>query len=349
MILFLSKYPCTKEEFRDGFFQRVVDIDTNFEHDERAYLSISLFRNISSKMGDSSQTLRRSYSCNLFLHFFFIIKLFRTAKLVYVQSLYNALYSFLFIKYIKNTYVLDLHGVVPEELEYQGMRVKSAVFNSIEKFIFGKFDTCIAVTKRMADYYKFKYPQSKCEYIVYTIFPANLTEYHSETDDHDNGVNIIYSGNTQKWQNIDFMLALIKKNLFPNYKYTLLTGELEKMKDALVRHRLNKEESIELRSVSPAELKDYYKKAHYGFVLRDDIVVNNVACPTKLVEYMFYGIIPIVLSDNVGDFKEFNYDRIHWSKMDKHLKARKSYSNVEIVKKLRQDNKFSLPKKDDLQ
>lgn len=345
MILFLSKYPCTKEEFRDGFFQRVVDIDNNFEHDERVYLSISLFKNISSKEEGPSETLRRSYFYNLFFHFFLIIRLFRTAKLVYVQSLYNALYSFLFIKYIKNTYVLDLHGVVPEELEYQGLRVKSAIFNFIEKSIFGKLDICIAVTQRMADYYKLKYPRCKCEYIVYTIFPSNLTEYHSEKDDHNNCVSIIYSGNTQKWQNIDFMLGLIKNNLYSNYKYTILTGELEKMKDALVLHQLDKEESIELRSVSPSKLKDYYKKAHYGFVLRDDVVVNNVACPTKLVEYMFYGIIPIVLSDNVGDFKELNYDRIHWSTMDAHLEARKSHSNVEIIKKLRQSNKFSLKKK----
>ncbi len=47
MILFLSKYPHTKEEFRDGFFQRVVDIDSFFKNDERVYLNVQLFRNYS--------------------------------------------------------------------------------------------------------------------------------------------------------------------------------------------------------------------------------------------------------------------------------------------------------------
>lgn len=45
-----------------------------------------------------------------------------------------------------------------------------------------------------------------------------------------------------------------------------------------------------------------YQTAHYGFVLRDDITVNNVACPTKLVEYLQYGILPILLTPNIGDF-----------------------------------------------
>lgn len=42
----------------------------------------------------------------------------------------------------------------------------------------------------------------------------------------------------------------------------------------------------------------------YGFTLRDDIIVNEVACPTKLIDYVKYGIIPILKSDKIGDFVE---------------------------------------------
>ena len=43
-------------------------------------------------------------------------------------------------------------------------------------------------------------------------------------------------------------------------------------------------------------------KAHYGYVLRDDITVNNVACPTKIADYFKYRIVPIVSSPKIGDF-----------------------------------------------
>ena len=49
---------------------------------------------------------------------------------------------------------------------------------------------------------------------------------------------------------------------------------------------------------------------HLGFVLRDDVLVNRVACPTKLLEYIQYGVLPIVLSDAIGDFKELGYKYI---------------------------------------
>ncbi len=52
-----------------------------------------------------------------------------------------------------------------------------------------------------------------------------------------------------------------------------------------------------------AELKEIYTECHYGFILREDSIVNQVACPTKLVEYLAMGVVPIVDSNNIGDFK----------------------------------------------
>ena len=50
--------------------------------------------------------------------------------------------------------------------------------------------------------------------------------------------------------------------------------------------------------------KDVYSIAHYGYVLRDDITVNNVACPTKIADYFKYRVVPIVSSPKIGDFLE---------------------------------------------
>jgi glycosyltransferase involved in cell wall biosynthesis len=39
----------------------------------------------------------------------------------------------------------------------------------------------------------------------------------------------------------------------------------------------------------------------FGFILRDNILLNNVASPIKFVEYISMGVIPII-SEGVGDY-----------------------------------------------
>ena len=75
MILFLSKYPQTAVEFRDGFFQRVASIDEFYLRDERVYLNTSLLGNKTKKV--TRTELRTEISCNVFLHFFTILSLFQ--------------------------------------------------------------------------------------------------------------------------------------------------------------------------------------------------------------------------------------------------------------------------------
>lgn len=341
MILFLSKYPYTEEQFRDGFFQRVVNIDSFYKDEPVVYIDIQLFKNFQKSIVKEEN--RTEYSCNMILHFFLIISFFRKSSLIYIQSLHNTFYSFLFIKMIKNKYVLDLHGVVPEELEFQGMTFKAKAFNWIEKLIYPKLDVSVAVTNRLAIHYKSKYPNAKAKYIVYAILPNNI-ETPSETDLNikSNKLNVIYSGNTQAWQNIDLMLKTIVENQSNHIEYTILTGELDRMNELLTEYKLRGNSNINVQSVQPSELSAFYEKANYGFILRDDITVNNVACPTKLIEYLNYGIIPIVLSDKIGDFKELGYEYISVKEFNLNLPKIKSEVNQKLVKNLKISNDINL-------
>ena len=55
------------------------------------------------------------------------------------------------------------------------------------------------------------------------------------------------------------------------------------------------------------ELPAAYQRADFGLVLRDDSAVNRVSCPTKLVEYLLFGLIPVVRSPRLGDFHEMDF------------------------------------------
>jgi hypothetical protein len=113
---------------------------------------------------------------------------------------------------------------------------------------------------------------------------------------------VIYSGGLQTWQNIEKMLeaaAMVKK-----VRYVFLSGEAGVLSESAAQAGVC---SFECRAVQPQEVADYYLRCTFGFVLRSDTIINNVACPTKLVEYMYWGVIPIVLTSHIGDFEAYGF------------------------------------------
>jgi hypothetical protein len=69
-------------------------------------------------------------------------------------------------------------------------------------------------------------------------------------------------------------------------------------------NRVKPTDNVVIEYKTPDQMEAEYRTCHYGMILRDDIVVNNVACPTKLVEYLQYGIVPVCKSEKIGDFAE---------------------------------------------
>lgn len=340
MILFLSKYPTTNEEFRDGFFQRVLNIDELFFNQEKVYLAVSPYRYFKKSylvQKDNRIVIR----CNLLLHIVLIIRFFSQANIIYIQSIHNILYSFLFIKFFKKKYLLDLHGLVPEEFEMFKDYRRAKIFNAIEKLIYNDLDYVVGVTNKLINFYQIKYPKAKAKYIIYPILPNNLTEITEiELKEvcQDSKVNFIYSGNLQPWQNIDLMIYHIKRlSGCDNYFFQILTGNTGEMKKKFINADIDMSH-IDIRGVNANELDIYYKKAHYGFILREDVPVNNVACPTKLIEYMNYGIVPIVLSEDIGDFVSMGYEKLEIVNISSCLKPKKSKRNIEIIKNIYQES-----------
>lgn len=47
-----------------------------------------------------------------------------------------------------------------------------------------------------------------------------------------------------------------------------------------------------------------YSSADYGLIFRKYSIVNKLACPTKLIEYISNGIVPIAEYTNLGDFTD---------------------------------------------
>lgn len=339
MLLFVSHYP-DEDSIKDGMSQRISNIDSYFNKDKRTYIDISIrrFPKLRYKEIDNLTVIE----CNLFLHFFLIFKQFNKADKIYFHSVLKVLNALIFILLLNKKMILDIHGVVPEELKMNNKILQFYIYKFCEKIIFGKAKLLICVSENMKNFYVKNYPRSHAKYVTYPILP-NTIDNINKTENYSkeySTVNFVYSGNTQKWQNVELMIDVISKNLKDNFIYYILTRNVDEMK-ALFEEKigLSANNQIVILSVNPENLKEYYEKCHYGFILRDDVLVNNVACPTKMVEYLHYGIIPIVKSTNIGDFESMNYDYIDYKDSYANLLPVKSEKNIAIVKKLLDHNK----------
>lgn len=159
---------------------------------------------------------------------------------------------------------------------------------------------------------------------------------------------MIYSGGTQSWQKIDLLIDTIKK-IADKYEIIILSPEIEKFTKLLGELK----QKVVLKSVLPENLDIEYQKADLGFILRDDIIVNRVACPTKIIDYLEYGIIPIISCPEIGDFNKMGYSYIHYEKLiegkifDNNELEKMRKNNTKIIERLRniqQDGKEKLLK-----
>jgi hypothetical protein len=57
-------------------------------------------------------------------------------------------------------------------------------------------------------------------------------------------------------------------------------------------------------SVTNEEVNKYLNAADYGFLFRENTIMNNVASPTKFAEYMLCGL-PVLISEGIGDYSDY--------------------------------------------
>lgn len=297
MILVIAPFPSVENQ-QDGMIQRVAHIDELMAPTARTYLDLSFRRFFRKQIRvEGSATV---YHLNVFFHALLISRLLRCARLVYIHSAYNALkvIAFKTLGYV----IFDAHGIVPEELQQEGRPWAARVIAIAERLILRRCDTLVCVTRSMLAHFQDKHGMRVGrEELVLPILPrlgdgnaAAQALYAMRDVDA-----VIYAGGMQAWQNVDKMLAAAKDQC--QLRYTFLTGDLQRFKSRLKESGIR---AYDCRSVAPEEVKGFYLTHEYGFVLRDEVLVNLVACPTKLVEYLYWGVLPIVITPRIGDFDE---------------------------------------------
>jgi hypothetical protein len=304
MILFVANYPDKTGE-KDGMAQRVVAIDSYFAKRERIYLGIRFFGNLRLRSSHPADNLR-VYKVNFFLHFLFILYLGCRARGIYVHSIHNGFRALPFYLLMFKNIFTDMHGVFPEELGYCGKKRAAWLYGIIERITAGSSRALILVTDAMGEHFREKYVDHRCKIYIVPIFD-DFTMDEGEARREQEKPAMIYSGGTQKWQKLELMLESMKKAQ-GHCSITILTPDMETFRQKIEECGLAG--VVRLLSLPKDEVYDYYCRSDLGYILRDNSIVNRAACPTKLVEYLVCGVIPIVLQPEIGDFAGKGYSFI---------------------------------------
>lgn len=315
-ILIIGVIPTKKNE-KDGMIQRELAIDSLLSDVNRIYVDRVRNSKISSCIKNLKKHIEFKYNaldsfknkCIKVYHCLDKIafyKLCKKAKYIYCHSLYMLdKLPEEYIKEFKNKIIIDIHGCAVEEVEFNGCDSSIVSnFQKLEQFAFNNVKALVAVSGSMIDFYKSKYPGIGTHFIKLPIFSHNISK---KVASNSSRLKIVYSGGAQKWQNVDLMIDAISK-IADKFDIQILSVDIDIFKEKLDKYNLIKK--VELKTVPYSEIKKEYVKADLGFVLRDDIIVNRVACPTKIIEYLAFGIIPVVVQPAIGDFDSLGYSYI---------------------------------------
>ena len=195
-----------------------------------------------------------------------------------------------------------LQGIVPEEARLHMDSVsREQLWNLFERYSLFSAEGLVMVSDAMRQHYGRKFPRMRTPAFVMPCVNAVLNpQLISAIADRYDRPTFVYAGSMHAWQCIGLMLASFAnvQSVLPSATLTILTKDRAGAEAAIGEAGLS---GITVDFVPLNALQDTLKKFKYGFVLRDDHIVNQVATPTKVSSYMAAGVIP-VMTDAVRDY-----------------------------------------------
>lgn len=310
MILIFGPYPYP-EHVRGGWLRRIAAVDRIFADRERAYVfpidpltasNWQDYRPVVEQVAPGVSYHRLDFRFSY--HHRHLTKLVQKAEFVYAHTSHSSQY--LLPYYATGKIVTDLHGIAPEEESLQGRPHCSGFFAAFEESMVRQSAVLVTVTRAMAEHLRHKYAGSDQPVIELPI-----------VEDVGDGVVVarparprpvvIYVGGLQRWQNVDLMLRTAGA-CRERCEFRFYTDDPGTLRRIAAAHGLA--DAVHIATADPAELPAIYADADFGFVLRDDVAVNRVSCPTKLSEYLALGVVPIVKLVEIGDFATLGYRHV---------------------------------------
>ena len=215
--------------------------------------------------------------------------------------------AFVYIQKGYSNHIIWMQGITPEESYMRRhSKLRFIILSQLEKIILKKAKLVLLVSEEMQRHYEEKYAiKLGQKSVIMPCFNEDEMVKSSFYDDKYKQNNFVYVGSLHQWQCFEQTVHLYKKielsSSVPT-KFYVFTFQKEAAIKLLNKNYVH---NYQVGCVDKEALSECLKSMKYGFVLRENFAVNNVATPTKLSNYLANGIVPIY-SSTLKSFSKFD-------------------------------------------
>lgn len=197
--------------------------------------------------------------------------------------------------------VIDLHGIMPEELYFKNQigYFKKELLLLLNKFYLSFYDLIFTVSIKLRDFYSLSEPIATHIYggIDEKLIPPN-------SPNEPNFFTIGYMGNARPYQGLEDLLLAAKNLKDSGFSFKLnlvISGDVESVKSNVEEKGLS-DLSIIADNISHMEAMRIIENSTVLVIPRPFLQMTEYAFPSKLPEFLATGV-PVILT-NVGPVSE---------------------------------------------
>ena len=196
-------------------------------------------------------------------------------------------------------------GVTPDEYQLMpnASKIKTLAKKYIDYIAINYSDLLFLISNKLLQHYRESYSYRKDNFLIIPCYNMNyIPGLAIKTRERYDSPTFVYAGNFSLWQCIEETLYIYKyiENVIPTASLTLLTKDTLLAEEFILKYELK---NVVTKYVQLADLQTELTKYKYGFLIREDNMVNNVATPTKMNSYLASAVVPIY-TDAVNSFVE---------------------------------------------
>lgn len=231
---------------------------------------------------------------------------------VYARSFIGSMWVRRLARKLNAISIFDVRGVVGLEKQL-GMKssIKSRLLSYLELRESQKADRLSTVSQNLKRYLSLKthsrdiivIPSCVNETrIFFDLTARNEIRKALGLDQHT--ILLCYSGGSSAWQRMGDIVSLLKDICLtsPRYRSLFLTTSLPEVTNMIEQAKFPPGQAF-IVSTPQNEVHRYLSAADVGLIMRHDTIVNNVASPVKVGEYLACGL-PVILTRGIGDYSD---------------------------------------------
>ncbi|MBE2256581.1 MAG: glycosyltransferase family 4 protein [Ignavibacteria bacterium] len=287
---------------------------------------------------------------NIYYCFFcvFFLTVLNNFNIIHCHGLNAVRPSIIIKKFLKKIkIVFNVHGATPEERIYSNPSTPKKWLTKLEKdetFSLKYSDGVIFVSDALKNHYINKYNIFIDHSVIIPCLFENIINLNYESISQNrkklnlkSKIVFIYVGSYRKYQlpyeTLKFFSDL--NSVFDNAFLIILTSHIIQFSEILDELKISKDRYF-VKQVKHSEISEYISLADFGFLLRENNIVNNVASPTKFGEYLSCGV-PLIMSDHIGDYSEFTYSNNLGIVLNNNVFDNKLINEIKLIVEKRMD------------